>query len=329
MTIKTILTTAITLTALTGAAFAQEVRWDMANEYGESSIHGQAQKVFAEKAAELTEGQVEITNHFGASLGYTSAQHLDAVSDGALPIANTNVGSLAGIEPLFLLSSLPFLVNDFNDARTLWEISRPYFDEVFAKYDQVLLYASPWPPAGIWAHEAILTPEDLQGLKIRAWDASGTQTLKAAGASAIQLPWADVVPQLASGGIEAVLTSAEGGVSAKFWEHLSDYSAMNYAMALNMTHVNRYEWENLTDAQREALLAASDAASETAWSALEKLVDANYAEMRENGMTVHDEISPELQSLLTESGKGVYDDWLAKVGDTGQEILDAYAAARD
>ncbi len=58
--------------------------------------------------------------------------------------------------------------------------------------------------------EAGSVSSNLSGLKIRAWDASGTRTLKTAGAAAVQMSWADVVPQLSSGGIEAVLTSAEG-----------------------------------------------------------------------------------------------------------------------
>lgn len=313
--------------AATGAV-ADTVKWDMANEYGESSIHGQAQEVFTETAAEESGGSIQITNHFGASLGYTSAQHFDAVADGAIPIANTNVGSVAGIEPLFLLSSLPFLVSSFDDARTLWEVARPYYEDIFAEYDQVLLYASPWPPAGIWANKPVLSSEELQGLKIRSWDASGTSALKAAGAAAIQLPWADVVPQLASGGIEGVLTSAEGGVSAKFWEHLSDYTALNYAMSLNMTHVNKHEWDALTDDQRDTLLKASEAASDVAWAALAERVTENYAEMQDHGMAIHEELPAAYLSKLTEAGQVVYDDWLEKVGSTGQEILDQYEAAR-
>ena len=45
--------------------------------------------------------------------------------------------------------------------------------------------------------------------------------------------------QLASGGIDGVLTSVEGGTNAKFWEHLTHFSAINYSMSLNMTHLNK------------------------------------------------------------------------------------------
>jgi len=309
-------------------AVAADVRWDMANEYGESSIHGQAQKVFTETAAEESGGSIDITNHFGGALGYTSAQHFDAVADGALPIANTSMGQVAGIEPIFLLASLPFLANSPEQAQMLWEVAKPYYEDVFEANNQVLLYASPWPPAGIWANEPITSMDALSGLKIRAWDPSGTTTLKNAGAAAIQLPWSDVVPQLAANGIEAVLTSADGGVSSKFWEHLSDFTEINYSMSLNMTHVNKDEWDALTDEQRAALEAAAEAANAVAWEQLKQRVSENYAEMEENGMTVTTDVPPAFLEQLGDAGQTVYDDWLEKVGADGQEILDTYNEKR-
>ena len=306
------------------AQAADMVKWDMANEYADSSIHGEGQKIFAEVAKEQSGGSIEITSHFGGAIGYKSKEHFDAVGDGALPIANTSMGQVAGIEPLFLLSSLPFLVASPDDAKLLWEVAKPYYAEVFAKHNQVLLYASPWPPAGIWADRAVDSSDSLKGLKIRAWDASGTRTLQAAGAAAVQMSWADVVPQLAAGGIEAVLTSAEGGVNSKFWEHLSHFSEINYSMSLNMTHVNKDAYDDLSDDQRAALDAASEAASAAAWGALAERVAQNYDDMRTNGITVVDSVPAGFLSSLNEAGQEVYADWLEKVGSTGEEILAEY-----
>lgn len=315
-------------TAVFAAPVLAEVKWDMANEYQESSIHGQAQKVFTDTAMEASGGSIVITNHFGGSIGYKSKEHFDAVGDGALPIANTSMGQVAGIEPIFLLSSLPFLVGTADDAQLLWETARPAYEEVFARNNQVLLYASPWPPAGIWAKKEITSKDSLAGVKIRAWDASGTSTLINAGAAAIQMSWADVVPQLASGGIDGVLTSAEGGTNAKFWEHLSHFSALNYSMSLNMTHVNKDGWDALSDDQRAALQTAAAAASDAAWGALASRVSANYADMEANGITVVRDVPAEFLGLLSTAGEQVYADWLVKVGDVGQKILDDYRSAR-
>ncbi|MCY4302063.1 MAG: TRAP transporter substrate-binding protein [Aestuariivita sp.] len=321
----------IVMAAFMGASstFAQTVKWDMANEYQESSIHGQAQQVFTEAATAASGGSIEITNHFGGSIGYKSKEHFDAVADGALPIANTSMGQVAGIEPMFLLSSLPFLVGSADEARLLWETAKPAYDEVFARNNQILLYASPWPPAGIWAKKAVDSKEALKGLKIRAWDASGTKTLQGAGAAAIQMSWADVVPQLTTGGIDAVLTSAEGGTNAAFWDQgLTHFSAVNYSMSLNMTHVNKDAWDALTDEQRMALMSAAEAASEAAWGALDTRVAENYSEMQANGITVVEPVPADFLAALSEAGELVYADWLEKAGDAGQKILDEYRAVR-
>ena len=67
---------------------------------------------------EKSKGQIVITHHYGASLGYKSKDQFDAVTDGALPIADTYVGPLRGIHPIFLLSSLPFLARTIDDAKS-------------------------------------------------------------------------------------------------------------------------------------------------------------------------------------------------------------------
>jgi TRAP-type C4-dicarboxylate transport system substrate-binding protein len=328
MFMKSCVMTAAAVLAFSTAASAATVKWDMANEYQESSIHGQGQKVFSETLMKESGGSIVVTNHFGASIGYKSKEHFDAVGDGALPIANTSMGQVAGIEPIFLLSSLPFLVGSADDARLLWEVAKPHYEAVFAKHNQVLLYASPWPPAGIWSKKPVLSSSNLSGLKIRAWDASGTRTLKTAGAAAVQMSWADVVPQLSSGGIEAVLTSAEGGVNAKFWEHLSHFNAINYSMSLNMTHVNKDAFDALSAEQKAAVMKAAEVAGDAAWAALAERVGQNYKDMRANGITVAETVPAGFLGELNAAGDGVYDDWLSKVGDTGKSILDEYKSRR-
>lgn len=325
---NTIFGAAIALTAFTGGALAQTYSWDLANEYGEATIMGQADKVFIEAVAEASGGDIKITGHYGGSIGYKSVDQFDAVGDGALDIADTVATSLSGIEPLFLLSSLPFIAGSNHDARTLWEVARPYYDEVFAKHNQVLLWATPWPPSGIWANKPITSADDMGDLKIRGWDASGVRTMSNAGATAVQISWADTVPQLAAGSINSVLTSADGGASSKFWEFLSHFTAVNYSMALNMTHMNKDLFDSLTPEQQQIIRDAADKASEAAWADLENRVAQNFKDMSENGMTIVTDVPPEFLEFLRTSGQQVYDEWLGSVGETGQKILDEYADKR-
>jgi TRAP-type C4-dicarboxylate transport system substrate-binding protein len=139
------------------------------------------------------------------------------------------------------------------------------------------------------------------------------------------MSWGDVVPQLSSGGIEAVLTSAEGGVNAKFWDvGLTHFNAINYSMSLNMTHLNKDAYNSLTADQKAAVQAASKAASDAAWGALGTRVSGNFKDMRANGITVAETVPSSFLSDLNSAGEGVYSDWLSKVGSSGQEILDNY-----
>lgn len=300
---------------------------DMTNEYEPGSIHGLGDQFFADKVADLSGGDLTITLHLGGALGFKSKDNLDAVGDGVVPIADTLGGVLAGSDPIFLVSSLPFIAANPAEARALYEAALPAYEAFFEENGQILLYASPWTPSGLWANKMVNSPEALQGLKMRTYDANGTRTLIEAGASPVQLSWADVVPQLATGGIEGVLTSAEGGVNAKFWEHLSHFTQINYAMPLNFVHMNADIFQGLDAAQQKALLDAAKAADKRNWNALEARIASNYEALEQNGVVLTKTMSPELQSHLSKAASAVVADWKEKAGEQGARILKAYSEA--
>ena len=302
--------------------------WDLVNEYNATSIHAEGDVFFADQLKEKSGGEIEIVHHFGGAFGYKSLDQFDAVADGAIPIADTYVGPLGGIDPMFLLPSLPFLAKTAAEAQTLYEVAKPYYDEIFAANNQKLLYSSPWPPSGIWAKNPVASLADLEGLKIRTYDANGTITLMAAGAAPIQLSWADVVPQLSTGGIDAVLTSAESGANAKFWEHLSHFTEINYAMPLNMLHINLDVFDGLSPELRQAVVELADATSERNWEAVLTGVEENYAEMEPNGVTVVTDVPEDYLAALNEAGREALDDWLSKTGEKGEAIIEAYTAQK-
>jgi TRAP-type C4-dicarboxylate transport system substrate-binding protein len=233
---------------------------------------------------------------------------------------------LGGIEPIFLLPSLPFLAKTPDEARALFEAARSEYEAVFADNNQKLLWASPWPPSGIWANKPVDNLDALTNLKIRTYDANGTITLQESNAAPIQLSWADVVPQLSTGGIEAVLTSAEAGSNAKFWEHLSHFTEVNYAMPLNMVHINLDAWNDLSAEHQSAVLEAAKVAEDHVWSSVVTRVAENYEQMASEKMTVVTGVDPAFLNALSAAGKKAREEWIAKTGNKGQAILDAYTS---
>ncbi|MEJ6394581.1 TRAP transporter substrate-binding protein [Gymnodinialimonas sp. 2305UL16-5] len=310
-----------------GLAQAQEVTLNLSNEYAATSIHGVGDARFAEAVSEATNGEVEIVVHFGGALGYKSADHFDAVGEGALEIADTFGGALGGIDPLFLLPSLPFLVTTVEEAQILYEVSEPVFAEIFEENDQILLYASPWPPSGLWARDPLASTDALSGVKIRTYDRNGTIALNALDAAAVRLSWADVVPSISTGAIDAVLTSAEGGVSSSFWEHFDTFTEIyNYAIPLNFVHMSRSVFDDLTEDQQQAILAAAEETRAANWAAIPDRLAATYADLETNGVEVVSSTDPAFREALQAAGQVALEEWLAETGDEGQALIDAFQA---
>ncbi|UTW11716.1 TRAP transporter substrate-binding protein [Marinobacterium rhizophilum] len=327
MKLKPIAAALLTLTCLLPLNAQAETRMDFSNEYNASSIHAEGDLYFIEQVKALTQSEVDITLHTGGALGFKSADHFYAVSDNAIQIADTLAGTLSGIDPIFLLSSLPFLAENEDEAEALYKVARPYYEQVFADNNQVLLYASPWPASGIWAKKQVASTSDLEQLKIRTYDKNGTITLREAGASPVKLSWADVVPQLSTGGIEAVLTSAEAGANGSFWEHLDHYSAIQYAVPLNMVHMNKGEFDALDAPQQQAILEAAKRTDAHNWQEVRSRVAENYQELGEHGVNIQNPVSPELATALKDAARLAITQWLEVAGERGEAIMAQFEAS--
>lgn len=308
------------------AAGAQEIAWDMPNEYGETSVSGEADKIFAERLMQNSGGRIVITNHFGGSLGYKSKDHWAAVEDQAVPIASTYTGVFSGFDPIFLLNNMPFVATNPLQSRTLLDSARPWYDEAFAKGGQMLLFTEPWTPVGIWSKKVVNSAGDMAQLKIRTYDKNGTITLNNLGASAIQMSWADVVPALSTNTIEAVLTSAEGGLSAKFSEYLDHFHYVNFTMGSNMVHMNADVFASLPDDLQQIVLDTASEVEDELWARIENRISGNVQRLKDENVTVIIDVPEQLISELRTAGQQAIDEWKELMGsEEAEKILAAYA----
>ena len=310
---RTVLNLGACLVLATGAQ-ADTINWDMPNEYGATSIPAAADRLFAERVNMKSGGMLVITNHFGGSLGYKSRDHWSAVEDGAVPIASTYTGVFAGIDPIFQLQSLPFVATNPKEAKALLDAMRPWLEKAFAKGGQRYLLGAPWTPVGIWAKREITGAEGLRNLRIRSYDKTGTLTLKNAGAAAIQLSWADVVPALSTGTIEAVLTSDEGGLSAKFYEYMDHFHHVGFTMGTNMIHMSQAAFDDLSPELQQAVLDAAAEVETEAWANINDRIALNVKRLEENGVTSVTDVPADFIQHLRDSGDPVTAEWREHFG---------------
>src|ERR1700730_12248536 len=196
---------------------AQGIAWSMATEYPATTVSGEGIAFFADRLAKESSGRITIAPSYDAPGGLKSADIVAAIRDGRLAAGDSFAGALGRIDPLFSLSSLPFVAPGPAEPRRLLHAARGLYANRFAREKQRLLYATPWPASGLWAKKPIVTPADLAGLPLRVYDSTGFALFAAAGARPTNLSFADVMPRIADGSIQAVLSSGDGGEGRTLW----------------------------------------------------------------------------------------------------------------
>jgi TRAP-type C4-dicarboxylate transport system substrate-binding protein len=309
-----------------GVAWSQTapVAWHMATEYPATSMPGEGLTTFAQEVATRTGGAIDARPTFDASAGVKSAQMPAAVREGRVQVGDAFGGALGEANPLFLLSSLPFVATSVEQAHRLADLARTDYAKAFADQGQRLLYITPWPPTGLWSRRPVDTLDDLHALSVRAYDETSAEVMRAAGARAENLSFADAMPCLRDGSVNAVLSSGDGGAGRKLWDYLPNFTAIGYAMPLSFTTVNAAAYRALSPAQREAIDAAAKTTEQRQWARLSTRLSENMARMQANGVTIHAYPAPAVQKALRVAGSAATSAWQTRVGARGAAILETY-----
>lgn len=293
--------------------------WVLANEYPATALPAEGDAFFAGLVGERTAGRVSIKAGPEAGTGLRSRELLAAVADGRMAMANMFGGSLVDAESIFALTSLPFVVEGIADARRLYEAAQPAYEEAFERHHQKLLYATPWPPSGLWSRAPI---GSMAGLRVRTYDATGTAVFERLGARARSTSFTDLLERLAAGDIDAALSSGDGAAGRRLSETLPHFTAIAYAIPTSFTTVNLDRWNGLDPATRTTIEECAAATGVHQWDALEGRIERNYASLREQGVTIVTEVPSEVRARLRAAGRTAVEAWFARAGEEERKILE-------
>jgi TRAP-type C4-dicarboxylate transport system substrate-binding protein len=310
------------------AAVCAQTVWDMPTEYPQSAMPGLGVTTFAQHVAALTAGKLLIQPSFDAAKGIRSADMLTAIAEGRVQAGDAFAGSLETEDAIFALPTLPFLVTSIADARRLSELARPYLAAALQSRKQRLLYLTPWPPSGIWSKTPLKTSSDLSGLSIRTYDKISSEVFTRAGARATSISFADTMPRLVDGSINAVLSSGDGGAGRKLWEFLPYFSEITYSLPISVASVSQAAYDGLPSDLREAVDTASRQTETELWLALATRLQRNYQRMRENGVTIDTNPAPAIVAALQSQAFAAQQAWCTKSGPTCEQVLGAFRAGK-
>ena len=310
------------------AVLRAQTVWDMPTEYPQSAMPGVGLTAFARHVAEASAGKLEIRPSFDAKAGIKSAGMLAAIAEGRVQAGDAFAGALEAEDPIFALPSLPFLVTSTADAKRLADIARPHLAAALQKKGLRLLYLAPWPPSGIWSKAPLTSPTDLARLSIRTYDKVSTELFLSIGARAASISFADTMPKLVDGSINAVLSSGDGGAGRKLWEYLPCFSEITYSLPLSVASVNQVAYDGLSAETRDAVDAASRQTESELWLALSTRLEENYRRMRQNGVAIDTNPEPSIVAALRTGATTAQRAWCLRAGPVCAGILEAFNAGK-
>ncbi len=301
---------------------AAQTKWNLPAAYAADNYHSENLVFFSKEVEKNTGGKLLITVHPGASL-FKAPEIKRAVATGQAQMGEVLISIHENEDPVYGLDTIPFLASSYADAKKLHEARKGAMAAKLDSQGIMLLYAVPWGPQGLYAKKDINSIDDLKGLKMRAYNVGTTRIAELAGAQGITVQAAELPQALATGTVNAFMTSGATGYDSKAWETVTHFYDCQAWIPANITMVGKAAFASLDKATQDAVLKSAAAAEERGWKVAQEKAVWYVEQLKAKGLKVQ-QPSPQLMAGLRKMGEQLTADWIAKAGPSGKAVVDAY-----
>jgi TRAP-type C4-dicarboxylate transport system substrate-binding protein len=308
-------------TSLACAASAQ-TKWDMPTAYPPTNFHTENIAQFVADVDKATGGKLKITVHSNGSL-FKANEIKRAVQTEQAQIGEILISAYSNEDPVFGVDSIPFLATSYADAGKLWGASKKALQDRFAKQGMRVLYAVPWPPQGIYSNKPLASLADMKGLKLRTYNPATSRIAELAGAQPVTIQAAELAQAMATGAVNANITSGATGYDSKAWEQVKYFYDAQAWLPKNIVFANEKAFSALDKPAQDAVLKAAADAETRGWKTSQEKTQWYLEQLAKNGMTVAPP-SPAFAAELKKIGDTMTGEWIKQAGGDGQAIVDAY-----
>lgn len=321
---KSMLKTAVAAIALatTGSLVsAEELR--LSHQWSNKDIrHKVAQIVADEVAAADVDLEIKI---FGSKSLFKPREQYKPLSRGQLDMTVLPLSYAGGQQPAYNLTLMPGLVKNHDHAARL--SNSPFMEALEAKMaeDDVMVLVHGYLAGGFAGKEKCITkPEDVKGLQTRAAGKSFEQMLAGADASIASMASSEIYNAMQTGVLQAANTSSSSFVSYRIYEQVSCYTPAGDVALWFMYQpllMNKRTFDGLSEAQQNALLAASEKAEAYYLEEAKKQDAASAKVFADAGVEIAEMSAEDFEAWRTLAMETSYKKFVEEVRD-GQELLD-------
>lgn len=290
-------------------------------------MHAAVMAPFAQEVEKASGGALKVRIYPAGELGKGPDQQFKRVVERVADITFGIQGYTATLFPRTMVAALPGAAPSSEAAtRKLWAILDPH---LAPEYERVKVL-------GMWTNDLaviiskgkpIRSLADLKGLKVRAPDAIGSQTLEAWGAVPVNIDVTKVYTSFQSGVFDAVLIGASAIRSFKLNEVGEHYTTgLPSVLAPQYLLMNRAAWDALSAQEKAALeRAAGLALSVKAANTYQRAGDGGIEMVRKAGRDVG-ALSPQAAADFRRAAQVVHDEYVKAAARDGVDLKAVIAA---
>jgi TRAP-type transport system periplasmic protein len=302
---------------------ASTLRYGHNNEV--ASVAGAQADWFAEALGQTSGGDVTVQVFPNSQLG--KLQELaEAVSLGTIAFSHNTAGALGSLYQPFAALDTPYLYRDVDHLMKVTDVESPVMQELneglIAAANVRVIYAHYFGRRNLTCNKAVMSPEDLAGVKIRAVPFPiYTTAVEGMGAVAVPVDWSEVPTALATGVVQGQENLVNVVLNVKLYEVQSHLMLTGHMSNAEVVVMNEDVWQDMSDSQKDAVREAARMTRERATKAILDNEETETQKLRDLGMTVIgeaeglqlDAFRASVSKLVDERFGGAYGDLYAKI----------------
>lgn len=234
----------------------------------------QAEKVFAERLKELTNGELSVRLSFGGTLG-GQKEMLDFVANKVVAMANFPGNHYAVQFPAYEAFGLPMVYDTPKQVRDLFKHTLTQVPEAVESYQKQnvtpLMYRG-LDPYVLLCNKPVTKIDDFKGLKVRTFGAAGPMMFETLGSIPVNVQTSETYEALQRGTVDCVYYSRVSHMVYKMHEVAKYYVDFEFgSIGGYLSYINNDVLASMTDEQRAAFWQANDEAEVVAQEIVENL----------------------------------------------------------
>ncbi|MDI5921332.1 TRAP transporter substrate-binding protein DctP [Halomonas sp. LR5S13] len=294
---------------------------------GQGDVRDEMVQMMADKVAEADVG-LEIQVYPGQSL-FKADEQWGALVRGRLDITALPLDYASGRHPEFSATLMPGLVRNHEHAQRLNDSEYMEMIKEVIQEGGARVLADAWLSGAFASSQNCITsPETVEGQNFRAAGPAFEEMLEAAGASIASMPSSEIYTAMQTGVLDAANTSSMSFVSYRLYEQVECLTEPGEHALWFMYEpilISEQVWQELDEAQQEALTAAADEAEEF-FAAEAAAIDQQMVDVfEENGVEVVSMSEEDYNAWLEIAKQSSYKNFADNV-ENGQALIDAALA---